>query len=105
MSDEQKAGRILEGDDDLRQALKDYRTIAVVGISAKTDRDSYRVAEMLQKNGYTIIPVNPRYEEVLGEKCYPSLLDIPGRVDLVDVFRRGQAPARPQNPRAGLLAR
>ncbi|MBL8465179.1 MAG: CoA-binding protein, partial [Thauera sp.] len=61
---------------------------AVVGISAKPDRPSHEVAHYLQRAGYTIIPVNPAYEEVLGQKCYPSLHEVPGKIDLVDVFRK-----------------
>ena len=67
-----------------------YKTIAVVGLSAKLDRPSYRVAKFLKEQGYRIIPVTPTYDEVLGEKAYPSLLDIPkGQpVEIVDIFRR-----------------
>lgn len=72
----------------IRSLLQQARTIAVVGISAKPDRPSHEVAHYLQRAGYTIIPVNPAYEEVLGQKCYPSLHDVPGKIDLVDVFRK-----------------
>ena len=67
-----------------------YKTIAVVGLSAKLDRPSYRVAKFLQGQGYRIIPVTPTYDEVLGEKAYPSLLDVPTNqpVEIVDIFRR-----------------
>ena len=67
-----------------------YKTIAVVGLSAKLDRPSYRVAKFLQEQGYRIIPVTPTYDEVLGEKAYPSLLDVPKSqpVEIVDIFRR-----------------
>lgn len=68
--------------------LKSCRTIAVVGISDKPSRDSYRVARYLQQVGYRIYPVNPLLHEVLGEKAYASLADLPGPVDLVNVFRR-----------------
>jgi predicted CoA-binding protein len=78
-------------DDDtekLRRILKSVKTIAVVGLSAQWHRPSYFAAKYLQDHGYRIIPVNPMYDEVLGEKCYKSLRDIPGRVDMVDCFRK-----------------
>jgi predicted CoA-binding protein len=78
-------------DDDtekLRRILKSVKTIAVVGLSAQWHRPSYFAAKYLQDHGYRIIPVNPMHEEVLGEKCYKSLRDIPGRVDMVDCFRK-----------------
>lgn len=78
-------------DDDiekLRRILKSVKTIAVVGLSAQWHRPSYFAAKYLQDHGYRIIPVNPMYDEVLGEKCYKSLRDIPGRVDVVDCFRK-----------------
>ena len=72
----------------IRTLLQDARTIAIVGISAKHDRPSHEVAHYLQRAGYTIIPVNPAYEEVLGQKCYPNLHEVPVKIDLVDVFRK-----------------
>ena len=72
----------------LRRILKENRVIAVVGLSAKRHRPSYSVAQYLLEHGYRVIPVNPSYQEVLGQKCYPSLRDIPERVDIVDCFRR-----------------
>ena len=72
----------------IRRLLQQARTIAVVGISTKPERPSHEVAHYLQRAGYTIIPVNPAYEEVLGQKCYPSLHEVPGKIDLVDVFRK-----------------
>jgi hypothetical protein len=77
-------------DAELRDALAGARTIAVVGLSDKPDRDSNEVARYLQSQGYRIVPVNPMLTEVLGEKAYPSLSAVPAdiRVDLVDVFRR-----------------
>ena len=72
----------------LRRILRDCRTIAIVGLSAEWHRPSFFVAKYLQQHGYRIIPVNPRYAEVLGERCYPSLAAIEGPVDMVDVFRR-----------------
>ncbi len=72
----------------LRRILRNCRTIAVVGLSSEWYRPSYFAAKYMQQHGYRVVPVNPRYTEVLGERCYPSLTDIPGKVDLVDVFRR-----------------
>jgi predicted CoA-binding protein len=72
----------------LRRILTACRTIAVVGLSAEWHRPSYFAAKYMQQHGYRIVPVNPRYDEVLGERCYPSLTDIPHPVDMVDVFRR-----------------
>lgn len=68
-----------------------YKTVAVVGISKKEDRDSYRVAAYLKDHGFKIIPINPQADEVLGEKCYPALADVPFKVDVVDVFRKPSA--------------
>jgi len=75
-------------DDTIRKILKDSKTIAVVGLSPKPERDSYEVAEYLQEAGYKIIPVNPTADEILGEKAFPDLISIPGKIDVVDVFRR-----------------
>lgn len=77
-------------DDDVRTMLTSTRTWAVVGCSPDPARDSHRIAAMLQHRGFTIIPVNPRETEILGERCYPSVADIPAdvAVDVVDVFRR-----------------
>ena len=72
----------------LRRILRSCRTIAVVGLSAEWHRPSYFAAKYLQQHGYRIVPVNPRYETILGERCYPALADIPHPVDMVDVFRR-----------------
>ncbi len=72
----------------LRRILGSCRTIAMVGLSADWFRPSYFAAKYLQEHGYRIIPVNPRYDEVLGERCYARLEDIPEPVDMVDVFRK-----------------
>lgn len=77
-------------DHQVRALLGDSRTIAVVGLSSKPWRDSHQVARYLQDAGYRIIPVNPNETEVLGERAYPSLLDVPDPIDLVDVFRRAE---------------
>ena len=72
----------------LRRILSQNRVIAVVGLSADWFRPSYFAAKYMQEHGYTVIPVNPRYPEVLGQKCYKSLRDIPVQVDIVDCFRK-----------------
>ena len=72
----------------LRAILGTNRAIAVVGLSADWFRPSYFAAKYMQEHGYRIIPVNPKYSEILGEPCYKSLSDIPDKVDMVDVFRK-----------------
>jgi uncharacterized protein len=74
----------------LRHILKTCKTIAIVGLSAEWHRPSFFVAKYLQSHGYRIVPVNPKYPEILGEKSYPRLTDIPFPVDMVDVFRKSQ---------------
>jgi uncharacterized protein len=74
----------------LRRILKDCRTIAVVGLSAEWHRPSYFAAKYMQDHGYRIVPVNPKYPEILGETSYARLEDIPFPVDMVDVFRKEQ---------------
>jgi len=73
---------------ELRRILKTNHTIAVVGLSADWYRPSYFAAKYMQEHGFRIIPVNPKYDEILGEKCYPNLKAIPEPVDIVDVFRK-----------------
>ncbi|MGX7262611.1 CoA-binding protein [Enterococcus crotali] len=72
--------------------LKQAKRIAVVGLSAKEDRTSYKIAKLLQEYGYEIIPVNPILagQEILGEKVYEKLQDVPGQIDIVDIFRRSE---------------
>ena len=74
----------------LRQILAENKTIAVVGLSHRSDRPSYTNSAYLQRQGYRIIPVNPNLTEALGEKAYPSLRDVPEPVDIVDIFRRAE---------------
>lgn len=85
-------GAVVPEDRELRSLLGEAHTIAVVGLSSKTSRPSLGVAEYLQDHGYRIIPVNPRETEVLGERAYATLVDIPAdlHVDVVDVFRRAE---------------
>ena len=75
-------------EDAIDRILAEAKTVAVVGLSDRPDRPSHDVARYLQERGYRIIPVNPNVREVLGELSYGSLAEIPGEVDLVDVFRR-----------------
>ena len=82
---------IILSDDEIIDILRLPKTVAVVGISDKPDRDSYDVAKYLQDQMYRVIPVNPMLERVLNRPCYPSLRDIPERVDIVDIFRRSEA--------------
>jgi predicted CoA-binding protein len=72
----------------LRRILATHKVIAIVGLSADWFRPSYFAAKYMMEHGYTVIPVNPRYDEVLGQKCYKSLRDIPVKVDIVDCFRK-----------------
>ncbi|GAB4212598.1 MAG: CoA-binding protein [Rhodoferax sp.] len=74
----------------LHRVLRDGHTIAVVGLSAESHRPSYVVAQYMQEHGHRIVPVNPKYAEILGEKSYPDLASIPFAVDMVDVFRKPQ---------------
>jgi predicted CoA-binding protein len=75
-------------DADVRWALSEPRTWAVVGCSPDPGRDSHRIAALLQREGHRVIPVNPRADEILGERAYASLAAVPEPVDVVDVFRR-----------------
>jgi predicted CoA-binding protein len=74
--------------DPIAELLKTAKTIAVIGLSDSPFKPSYGVSQYMQSRGYKIIPVNPQVSEVLGEKAYPSLLDVPEKIDIVDVFRR-----------------
>ena len=74
----------------LRRILGQNHVIAVVGLSADWYRPSYFAAKYMQEHGYRVIPVNPKYGEILGQKCYKSLREVPERIDIVDVFRKTQ---------------
>jgi predicted CoA-binding protein len=76
--------------EEIKQILEKTKIIAVVGLSDNPDRTSYMVSEAMQNKGYRIIPVNPNVEQILGEKCYASLTDIPEQIDIVNVFRRSE---------------
>jgi predicted CoA-binding protein len=77
--------------DDVKEILTKYKTVVVVGISRDSSKDSHRVAEYLQSQGFSIVPVNPTADEVLGEKCYKSLLEMPAEIqksiEIADIFR------------------
>jgi len=77
-------------DQELRQLLTDASVIAMVGASSDPDKASNGIMRKLQHAGYRVIPVNPTETEILGERSYPSLLDVPERIDIVDVFRRAE---------------
>lgn len=79
------------GPEEMAAIIRQYRTIAVVGLSSDPSRPSYQVAQYLQNQGYRIIPVNPKCREVLGEPCYPSLGQVPEPVEIVDIFRQVEA--------------
>lgn len=72
----------------IREILAPPRRIAVVGCSPNPQRDSYRIARLLMEKGHTVVPVNPASPMILGQTCYPSLHAVPGRIDMVDIFRR-----------------
>ncbi|NLI68023.1 MAG: CoA-binding protein [Bacilli bacterium] len=74
----------------IRNILDEAKTIAVVGLSDNPERTSYQVSEAMQKAGYKIIPVNPKVDEVLGEKAYARLSDIEEKIDIINVFRRSE---------------
>lgn len=74
----------------IQEILRNYKKIAVVGISNNPDRDSHAVAKFMLARNYQIFPVNPNYNEVLGLKCFSELKDIPEKIDLVDIFRRSE---------------
>jgi len=74
--------------DSIAEVLKRAKTIAVVGLSCNPLRPSHGVSAYMQTHGYRIIPVNPQVEECLGEKAYPSLLEVPAKIDIVNIFRR-----------------
>ena len=74
----------------VEHVLTSYRTWAVVGCSPDPRRDSHEIATQLKRRGYAVVPVNPSCDEILGERCYPSLHEIPFAVEVVDVFRRSE---------------
>ncbi len=91
MSDACEMPRHNASPEEVRALLQSVHTIAVVGLSDKPYRDSYHVAAYLKDQGYRIIPINPKITEVLGEKAYARLGDVPEKIDLVDIFRKPEA--------------
>ena len=100
------AARAIESFADVKALLDDVKTIAVVGLSDKPDRESHTITSYLQRSGYKIIGVNPIAAQILGEPCYPSLATIPEdarkRIDLVAIFRRPEDAAKIAEEAAGL---
>ena len=78
----------MDDSDKIRRILRTSKVLAIVGLSAQWHRPSYFAAKYMQEHGYRVIPVNPTYDAILGEKCYKSLRDVPEKVDIVDCFRR-----------------
>ena len=84
-------GNIVDDIPGIRSILGQYRRIAIVGLSAKWYRPSYFAAKYLKEHGYDIVPVNPNYDSILEQTCFPDLASIPGKVDIVDLFQRSEA--------------
>lgn len=82
---------LINSDDKIREILKSSKTIAVIGLSNAADAVSYNVTEIMQGMGYKIVPVNPKSPEILGEKCFTAVDQIPTQVDIVNIFRRPEA--------------
>jgi predicted CoA-binding protein len=95
-SDARKArpGTVCRVEEVIRSVLESRRTWAVVGCSPDPSRDSHRIARMLQSRGYTVIPINPSCDELLGLRCYPSLAEVGSPIDVVDIFRRSSEAGR-----------
>lgn len=74
--------------EELQKILEEAKTIAVVGLSNNEEKTAYQISKIMQAEGYRIIPVNPSVDEVLGEKAYPTLKDVPEKIDIINVFRR-----------------
>ena len=92
-------------DAEIRDILKKTRTIAVVGLSPRPERDSHRIASFLIREGYTVFGVRPGVHQILGRPCYPRLQEVPEPVDLVDVFRRPSAVAQHAEEAIAIAAR
>lgn len=92
--------------EEMKEMLTTMNTIAVVGLSSDPGRPSHQVAKYMQDHGYRVIPVNPNEEQILGEKCYPSLLNVPEQIDIVNVFRRSETvlPIAQEAVKAGAKA-
>jgi len=77
-------------DQELKELLTNATTIAIVGASSNPDKESYGIMQKLLRAGYRVVPVNPKETNILGQRSYPSLIDVPGPIDIVDVFRRAE---------------
>jgi uncharacterized protein len=89
---ERRRGTVMNAEDiSKKELLSSSKVIAIVGLSPKEDKPSNTVAKYLRNAGYKVIPVNPGYEDILGEKCYHTLSDIPEKVDIVDIFMRADS--------------
>lgn len=75
----------------LTEIFSGAKNIAIVGLSPKPDRDSFQIGQAMQRYGFRILPVHPQAESILGEKCYPTLSDIPEKIDIVNIFRKPEA--------------
>ena len=91
MTEQCEVSRHHASNDEIKEIIEKGSRVAIVGLSAKTARPSNEVAMYLQEHGYTIIPVNPVVESVLGQKSYPDLISVPGEIDIVDIFRKPEA--------------
>jgi uncharacterized protein len=85
------SGHLNQSGDEIKKILENNKVVAIVGLSDNREKDSYKVGEYLKNHGYTVIPVNPAKQEILGEKAYPDLKSVPGQVDIVDIFRNTDA--------------
>lgn len=88
MTHHQEHQGLQAGPEEIAAIIRESRVVAVVGLSTDPDKPSHQVARYLKEHGYRIIPVNPACQEILGEKCYPRLRDVPVPVDVVDIFRK-----------------
>ena len=88
---EQKESKADVSSEEIKDILENYKTVAVVGLSPKEDRPSYQAASYLQSKGFRIIPISPLVNDILGEKVYSSLLEVPFGIDVVDIFRKPEA--------------
>src|SRR5580765_3518212 len=92
-------------DQELKELLTNATTIAIVGASSNRDKESYGIMQKLLRAGYHVVPVNPKETEILGQRSYPSLIDVPEPIDIVDVFRAPKTPRRSQTTQSPLARR
>jgi predicted CoA-binding protein len=89
--EQKQASELSAGPEEISEILRKYRVVAVVGLSDNPSRPSHQVAHYLQQHGYRIVPINPRGRDILGEKCYASLREVPFPIEVVDIFRNVEA--------------